>query len=173
MITFPRPGCYGVVKTHGFVPFIIRLLTRSKFDHAFVVINAAGDIVEAEPEAARVGNIGAYAGLPILVNSGEPMTNAQRDAVIAAACGYIGTPYAFLDIIRLALASLGIRWRWLTTEADVENAMVCSTLVAAAGLKAGLTGWLCEEAAPSLVRPADLARRDGMQPWPTTAGHES
>lgn len=172
MIPFPEPGRYFVVKTRGFVPFWIRLLTRSRYDHAGIIVNTAGDTVEAEPTGALIGNIGAYAGLPLLVDTAESMTDAQRDAVIAAARGYINTPYAFLDIVRLALASLGIRWRWLTAEADAENAMVCSTLVAAVGLKAGLVGWLCGEAAPSLVRPADLAKRDGMQPWPPTPGQK-
>ena len=166
MLTFPEPGSYGVVKTHGFVPFMIRMLTRSRYDHAFIVINDAGDIVEAEPDGARTGNIGEYAGLPMLINSGEAMTDTQRAAVIAAARGYVDVPYAFLDIVRLALASLGIGWRWLTAEADDERAMVCSTLVAACGQSAGVADWLCGEPCPALVRPADLARRPGMQPWP-------
>lgn len=168
MLTYPRAGSYGVVKTGGFFALVVRILCRSRFDHAFIVIDDLGGIIEAEPTGARTNNIGVYAGLPMLINSGETLTDQQRALVADAARHYLGTPYAFLDIVRLALASLGIRWRWLTAEADDENAMVCSTLVAATGVKAGLDTWLCGEPSPALVRPADLAKRDCMQPWPTS-----
>lgn len=167
MIAFPPQGSYFVVKTRGFVPLMIRLLTHSRFDHAGVVINDAGDIIEAEPGGARIGNLGEYAGLPILVNTRERMFSEQRAIVADVARRCIGTPYGFLDIVRLGLRCAGIHWGRLTRRADSEHAMICSEIVAACGQAAGLD-WLCGREAPAAVTPGDLARRPGMQPWTPT-----
>lgn len=162
--TVPPHGCYGVVRTHGFYPWLIRTGTRSKFDHAFVVCDG-GRIIEAEPSGARLADISEYDGYDVLYNTGEPLTDVQREALVNEALTLLGTPYGWTDIVRLALRTLGIQWSWLTRRADDERAMICSQIVARCGEAAGVD-WNCGREAPAAVTPADLANRPGMQSWP-------
>lgn len=162
MTAFPAPGSYGVVRTGGVYAWLIRTATRSEYDHAFVICDG-GQIIEAEPGGARFGQLAEYAGDELLVST-DPMTDAERKAVIDAAIGYLGTPYGWTDIVRLGLRAAGIQWGWLTRRADHERAMICSQIVAACGQAAGLD-WNCGRDCPAAVTPADLARRPGMRPW--------
>lgn len=159
----PPPGCYGVVKAGGFYAWLIRAATKSKYDHAFVVCDNLR-IIEAAPSGARWAELADYDGCEILYNTGEAMSDAQRKAVVAEAVTLLGTPYGWTDIVRLGLRTLGIQWGWLTRRADNERAMICSQIVARCGEAAGLD-WNCGREAPAAVTPADLAKRDGMQPW--------
>lgn len=160
---WPAPGLYGVVKTHGWVPWLIRRATHSQYDHAFVILED-GAIVEAEPGGSRLGHLSEYYGCQIAVNSGDEVTVQQRAAVAAAAKAMIGVPYDDLAIADDGLETLGVRWAWLARRADSNGELICSALVAKAGRAAGLD-WTCGKPDFEQVTPADLARRPGMQPW--------
>lgn len=165
---WPAAGLYGVVKTSGFVPWVIRRATHSQFDHAFVIL-ADGVIVEAEPGGVRLGHLWEYAGCRIAVNSGEDMTVAQRTTVADVARAMVGIPYGDLQIADDGLECLGWHWRWLAKRAGADHEVVCSQLVAQAGQSAGLD-WRGGAATVAEVTPAMLARRPGMMPftWPAT-----
>lgn len=158
----PRLGCYGVVRTGGFHAWLIRTFTRSAYDHAFIVCDG-GQIIEAEPGGARWGRLAEYAGHGVLI-SADPMDAEQRVIVVDEAIRLLGVRYGWLDIVRLGLATVGIRWKWLTRRADSERAMVCSQIVAACGQAAGLD-WLCGQESPAAVTPGMLAKRPGMERW--------
>ena len=162
---WPPAGTYGVVKTRGLVPWIIRRATHGWADHAFVVVDNAGGIVEAEPGGARKGHLAEYFGCRIAVNSAEDTTVQQRAIVAAAALRTVGVPYNNLGIVDDGIEALGWHWRWLTSRAAGDHELICSQLVAQCGHEAGLD-WRCGRAGYSEVTPADLARRFGMQPWP-------
>jgi hypothetical protein len=168
-----KPGDYGVVRTTGFVPWCIRALTRSAFDHAFVVVSEDGNgdywIVEAEPSGARYAKLSEYAGYQVLFNTGEPLTDAQRAAIICAAHDMAGTPYGFLDIARLGLMLTICRApKWLTKRADDERAVICSQLVALCGKRAGVD-WLCGQSTTAMVTPGMLAQRIITRAWDRSA----
>lgn len=160
---WPTPGLYFVVKTHGFIPWVIRMATRSAFDHAGIVLED-GAIVEAEPGGVRLGHLSEYYRCRIAINSGEETTVQQRTAVVATARAMVGVPYDDLAIVDDGLESLGWHWQWLASHADGNGELICSQLVAKAGEAAGLD-WRCGAATAAEVTPADLARRPGMQPW--------
>lgn len=160
---WPAAGLYGVVKTSGLIPWIIRRATHSQFDHAFVVIED-GAIVEAEPGGVRLGHLSEYYGCRIAINSGEEMTVQQRIVVATTARAMVGKPYNDLAIVDDGLESLGWRWRWLVKRASGDGEVVCSQLVAIAGHAAGLD-WRGGAATSAETTPAMLARRPGMQPW--------
>lgn len=162
----PLPGLYGVVRTPGNGPRIIRWATRSWCDHAFVVVNFAGDIIEAEPDGVRLGNLREYAGCRVELNTGEHTTSSQRATVAAAAQAMIGKRYNDIAILNLGLETLGRHWQFLARIADGDHELICSQLVAICGQTAGLD-WMCGASHPSEVTPAMLARRPGMTPWPT------
>lgn len=160
---WPAAGLYGVVKTHGLIPWIIRRGTRSWADHAFVVLED-GAIVEAEPGGVRLGHLSEYYRCRIAINSGDEMTVQQRTAVVAAARAMVGKAYDDLAIVDDGLDCLGWHWPWLARRADSNGELICSALVAKAGRAAGLD-WACGQPDFEQVTPAMLARRPGMQPW--------
>lgn len=152
------PGSYGCVRTSGWQAWFIRVGTRSKFNHAFIVMDTAGRIIEADPGGARWAHISDYGNDPKVFDDGEQLTLQQRQQVMAKAQVLLGTPYGWLDIVCLAARCLGLRWQWLTRRADDEKAMICSQLVAVCGEAAGVN-WLCGREAPAEVTPGDLADR--------------
>lgn len=155
--TVPRPGDYGVVRTTGFVPWVIRTATKSWADHAFVVADD-GTLIEAEPGGVRSASLDEYAGCRIAFNTAEATTATQRAVVVTAAESMIGEPYNDLDLLNLGFEALGWHWRLLTRLAGDKGRLICSQLVAAAGGQAGLD-WTCGKSSPAEVTPADLARR--------------
>jgi uncharacterized protein YycO len=153
----PPPGTYGVVRTGGFYAWLIRVGTRSKFNHAFITY-ADGQIIEADPGGARWAQLSDYDGHHIMFDLSDDMTDAQRQRVIDKAITLLGTPYGWTDIARLALRCAGVQWGWLTRAADNERAMICSQLVATCG-EAADVDWNCDREAPAAVTPGDLAER--------------
>jgi len=151
-------GSYGCVRTGGFYAWLIRLGTRSKYNHAFVVMDSVGRIIEADPGGARWAHISDYGNDCKVFNTTEQLTDEQRTKICDKAQVLLGTPYGWTDIVRLSLRCLGLQWRWLTQRADDEKAMICSQLVAACGQAAGVD-WLCGREAPAAVTPGDLADR--------------
>lgn len=157
-----QPGCYVCVRTGSLFGFLIRLFTRSPFDHAFIYAGA-GQIVEATTRGVRLDSLSLYAGARAVANVREPMTAGQRAAVVSAAKATAGREYNVPDIPVIALRLLGFRWQWLRRIADDRDADICSEDVCQAGAAAGLD-WQCGEPDPAFVTPADLARRRGVVP---------
>jgi len=162
-VPWPAAGLYFVVKTHGFIPWLIRRACHSWADHAGVVLED-GAIVEAEPGGVRLGHLSEYYGCRIAINSGEEITAQQRAAVVAAARATIGIHYDDLAIADDGLETLGVHWQWLAKRAAGNGELICSALVARAGRAAGLD-WACGQPDFEQVTPAMLSRRSGMQPW--------
>lgn len=160
---WPATGRYFVVKTSGFVPWVIRRATHSAYDHAGIVLED-GAIIEAEPGGVRIGHLSEYYRCRIAINSGEDMTVEQRTAVAAAARAMVGKAYGDLQIVEDGLECLGWHWRWLLKCASGDGEVVCSQLVALAGQAAGLD-WRGGAATTTEVTPAMLSRRSGMISW--------
>lgn len=158
-MTGPAPGSYGCVRTGGFYAWLIRVGTRSRFNHAFVVMQD-GAIIEANPGGARWARLDDYGTDCKVFDSADTLTDVQRQKVMTKAVALLGTPYGWTDIVRLSLRCMGVQWSWLTRRADDERAMICSQLVAACG-DAAAADWLCGREAPAAVTPGDLAHRIG------------
>jgi uncharacterized protein YycO len=161
---YPPTGSCVVVRTEGFVPWVIRRATRSPFDHALITVDDAGTIVEAEPSGARRGHISEYAHSRMAIDAGEPVTARQRAQIAEAADGMAGVHYDDLAIADLGLQALGWHWNWLASKAGGEHELICSALCVVAARAAGLD-WLCGKTDPEQVTPGDLARRPVMRAW--------
>ena len=159
----PPAGVYGCVQTRGFLPWLVRTVTRSWANHAFLNIGN-GQIVEAEPGGVRTRDVSEYDGCRIEYNDVEPMTADQRAMVAGFANNLIGEAYDWTADGVDGLAALGIRWRILGRIPHVRRSVMCSELVAQAGHEAGLD-WLCGQNDPSQVTPAMLATRIDKQVW--------
>jgi hypothetical protein len=157
------PGYYGLVRTPGEIPWLIRRATRSRYDHAFITLGD-GQIAEAEPGHVRISPIVKYAAARTLAfSTGEQLTDVQRTAVAAKARSLAGAGYNFAAIAEQALADMGWQWRWLVRFAANDHDLDCSQLVAVSGVAAGVTQWLCGKQADQ-VTPGDLGRLPGVQP---------
>jgi hypothetical protein len=159
----PPAGVYGCVQTRGFLPWLVRTVTRSWANHVFIAIGD-GRIVEAEPGGVRIRDASEYAGCRIEYNDVEPMTADQRAAVAGFAENLIGEAYDWTADGIDGLVALGIRWRILGLIPKARRSVMCSELAARAGRSAGLD-WLCGQTIAAQVTPGMLAQRVDEQVW--------
>jgi len=160
MINKPLTGGYGCVDTgSNFFSQAIKVLTRSNYSHAFIVLDAdSGEILEAEPEGARISNLSEYAHRE-LIFSKDAVKPSDAAEIMIEAEKLKGTPYGFTDILYLGL-ELGPGWRpkWLLDQVLDERNMICSQMVAYFGHEFG-TDWNCGQPDAQLVTPGMLAAR--------------
>ena len=98
----PEVGEFGVTRTGGWGGWLIRAVTRSEVNHAFVYVGD-GRIVEAEPAGAQLGYAAAYPGA---IWSGPAITQGRGQQIADAARGLLGTPYSWLDCLAIGLAHI-------------------------------------------------------------------
>jgi uncharacterized protein YycO len=148
-----QPGCYGVSHGSGIIGELIRHATESWAGHAFVYVGN-GQIIEAVPPVARVSPAASH---PDAVwNVHYPLTDAERDAIVARAHALVGTPYDYPAYVGFALELLNIRnGQQLDPVFRDDHWRVCSALVADCYAYAGLN---LEQGLPypNLISPADL-----------------
>ena len=132
---------------------LIRLVTRSKWNHALLLL---GDdsCVEAEPSGAALGTGSAYATQEV---SALVLSSVQVEAVCAAALSLVGTPYGFLDIVSVGLLQYGIRLGFIRRRVERSNCLICSQLVDECYRRAGVH-LFSDGRIPMDVTPGDLAR---------------
>lgn len=129
----PLPGDFGLVPMGGDAGRLIRLgqwLNGDGFadyEHAFVLVDG-GMIVEAESGGARRT---AMHYEKVLWSTGHvALTDAQRRGIVAAADGYVGTPYSAADYFALAAHRLDLPWSQALKGYVATSAhMICSQLV--------------------------------------------
>lgn len=158
-----RPGNYVCVRTGGWLAWLIRRACHSGVNHAFLVVDDNGGIIEARPEGVRAGNLSEYAGVYAVANTAEPMTDSERAAVVAKAESLLGDGYNFPDLLAIGLEDIGLHWRLLLRISRADRLLICSQLVCEAGQAAvPPMPWLCGKTDAAEVTPADLARRPGV-----------
>ncbi len=126
------------------------------FEHAFVLVGG-GELVEAEPGGARSAPLSEYDGRSIRWSTGRlQLTDDQRTAIVAAARGYLGVPYSFLDYAALAAHRFRLPGNSLVKGyvADTRH-QICSQLVDQCYRDAGVQ-LFHDGRWPGYVTPADL-----------------
>ncbi len=174
--TVPQPGNYGVSHGSGMVGELIRHATESWAGHAFVYIGN-GMIIEAAPPATRLAPAASHPDAiwnlhepltqaqrtAIVARAHEPLTQAQRTAIVARAHALLGTTYDYGAYIGLALEILGIksgkqldpvfrRDTWRDCSADIADEYGFAGIDLRAGLQY-----------PNLITPANLYDRIAQQ----------
>jgi len=96
-----------------------------QYEHAFVVVSDT-ELVEAQPGGARVRPLSDYPHAVFVCPA--DLTVAQRDAVCAAARGYLGTPYSFADYAAIAVHRLHLPLPGLRRFVASSRHMLCSQL---------------------------------------------
>lgn len=164
----PEPGRYVCVRTGGFIGWLIRKVTKSATNHAFLV-TGPGEIIEARPRGGVCrGTLVEYAGMYAVANTRELMTQPQRIAVVAKAETLLGDEYNFEADADIGLEDLGWHWRFLMRISGARKHFMCSQAVVTCGVAAGLP-WDCGKGSPDQVAPGDLARRPGVERITITA----
>ncbi|NUP47567.1 MAG: hypothetical protein HOW97_09695 [Catenulispora sp.] len=160
--TQPLPGDFGLCRITGPVGVLIRLGQflagggDADYEHAFVYVGD-GRIVEAQPGGARETEMSEYADRPILWSTGKVLlTNARRQAVVAAARSLIGTPYSAVDYLAIAAHRLHLPLPGLRRYVASSGHMICSQLVDAAYQRAGVQLY-ADGRWDGYVTPASLA----------------
>jgi uncharacterized protein YycO len=157
--TDPQPGDFGLTQISGDVGKLIRfgqLLNGDggeDYEHAFVFVGG-GQIVEAEPGGAALVPL-HYSD--VLWSSGKiPLTDQQRQDIIKAAHGYVGTPYSAVDYFALVAHRLHLPLPFLKAYVASSGHMICSQLCDAAYAAAGMK--LFDDGRwPGFVTPGALA----------------
>lgn len=165
----PKLGSYGVVShSQGTISAGIRLITRSRYSHAFVVISDT-EVIESAARGAILSPLAKYTGRPagqIAYNDDEPIPDGMRSDIADHARWFAGTPYGYVDIAAVLLASLGLRWKWLARIVDNQHRMICSQLADFAYQEAGVQ-LFDDGRLPQNVVPGDLVDRLAERPWET------
>ena len=157
-------GDVGLTTVSGYVGLGIRLGERwldghGEFQHAFVVVDTSGRIVEAEPGGARLAHVSEYAThrLAFASEFGIVPDVGERALIATEALHLLGTPYSFLDYVALALHRAdedgdGRLTRWAHDRVHDSGHMICSELAATAQYAApslrGLYGPSAQDVTP-------------------------
>jgi hypothetical protein len=146
-----RPGDVALYRPHNTLGAIVAWLTRARYCHVRLITTTDGQTVEADLKGAIRGRV-----QPGDVIVSAPLTDAQRALIPVLAAAVVGTPYGFLDILALLLASFGLRFPALAARIERSDRLICSQLVdvvwQAAGFHAFADGRL-----PQDVTPGDIA----------------
>lgn len=150
----PAMGDYGVIKTHGFFGWLIRLGTFSRWNHAVIYIGN-GEVVSADPSGVKIDPVINWDN--IAWNQHEELDDNQRMMITNAAREAVGKPYSFITIFDIAFRILGLK---IFSESILDklarhNGYICSELVAECYRKGGLV--IAKQ--DFLCTPGDLAER--------------
>ena len=160
------PGDFAVVRPRSEVGDTIDIMERlagyagGGFVHAFIAVEGF-DIVEAEPHGA-VCHPYHYDPNGVEWSTGKiALTSAQRTAIVAAAMGYVGTPYSFLDYAAIAAHRFHLWAPGLAGYVRSTRHMICSQLVDQCYRDAGVE-LFHDGRLPQFVVPDDLAELIGV-----------
>jgi len=147
-------GDYGVIKTHGFFGWLIRLGTFSRWNHAVIYIGN-GEVVSADPSGVKIDPVTNWNN--IAWNQHEELDDNQRMMIVNAAREAVGQPYSFITILDIAFRILGLK---ILSEKILDRlarntGYICSELVAECYRKGGLV--IAKR--DFLASPGDLAER--------------
>jgi hypothetical protein len=167
----PQPGDYGVQRTHGFTALAIKVATRSKFSHAFIV-DYDGNVIEATPKGVKRNPLGVRDA--IYSTDAIDVGTDERRRIVNDAVALIDTPYGWLDILSIGLLQYGIRPKIIRDRVERMDRLICSQVVdlAFSGGRARLVDVVqlahgvhlfADKRLPMDVTPGDLAKRAGWR----------
>jgi hypothetical protein len=171
-----QPGdfaCVKIISTPG------RLITvgewldgsgsaASAYDHAFIYVGMGdeksprGYVIGAQPSGARLDPMAAYDHRgDALWSSGKiPLTQEQRDKIVASALACKGVGYSYADYLAIAAHRFHVPAPGLREYIASSRHMICSQLVDYCYQQAGVQ-LFTDNRWDGFVTPADLAGRIG------------
>jgi uncharacterized protein YycO len=155
---YPPIGSFGVTATKGIIPWAIRLLTFSRYNHAFIV-GPRGIIVEAQPGGARFSHVSRYPKAKYNLHTVLPLSTREKIWDVAVgftqANGGKGVPYNWVDDAALGLRFFGLWFPTINKRISRADRLQCAQLVDRAYTLAGIT-LFDDGRLPMAVDPGDL-----------------
>lgn len=139
----PVPGDIGLSRITGVAGFFVSigqllLGDASRYTHVFIVVDSTR-VLAAQPGGARYDSLQEYIDEKAVFTTGHiPLTQEQRDSIVAEANKLVGTPYSFLDYLALALHRFGVRPKFIEEYVRDSGHMICSQLVDEVYRRAGI-----------------------------------
>lgn len=152
IMTAPLAGDYAVVRTGGWQAAVIRIVTRSHYNHAFIYVGD-GQIVEAQPGGARLVQ-NSYDAAHVRYST-VTLSPGERVFIVNNAKRLVGVPYGWLDIVSVGLLQFHIRPFFLRERVRTSKNLICSQLVDFTFLLSGVH-LLNDGRLPMDVTPGDL-----------------
>ena len=150
-----QPGDIGVAHSKGIIGFLIRLFTRSTWNHVFVVVSAGStpetvQVIQAEAhgvERVNLSDVAPGGSWSILACP----SGVSRDLVVSEATALLRHKYGFVSIVSILF---NLAMPFLRLEVHEGSTLICSAVGALALFNGG---W--EVQFPDLysVTPATLA----------------
>jgi hypothetical protein len=148
----PQPGDFIVTHTGGFINWLIRWATFSRWNHAALVVDAEGTIIEALTRGLRKNNMSKYSAQELYLVQVDLSDEDRREVVAYGKAILKRHPaYGFMAIASIALKIL-TRSRLVF---KLDGTLICSEFVANALARGGVI-WYKDT---SLITPADQYRR--------------
>jgi cell wall-associated NlpC family hydrolase len=152
-------GDFGVVPMRGYGATLIRIGQWlngdgfADFEHAFLYVGD-NQIVEAQPDGARLGSLDEYQYSRIAWYTAPPISGNE---IATQGRKLVGTPYSWADYFALAAVRFGLPMasRVLRHYVASSKSMICSQLVDYAYEQAGVQ-LFDDHRAPGDVTPGDL-----------------
>lgn len=147
-------GQLGLVRTVGFSSWLIRLVTRSHWNHTVCRVSEH-NIVSAETTGVAILPADHF---KTTVWSQFPLGDKERARIIAFSLAQVGKPYGRLTFVWIGVSRI-TRWvtpRWLERRISDQNTWICSQLCDAAYQAAGIHMFR-DNRPPGAVTPSDIA----------------
>lgn len=178
MTTVTQPaGMAFVLRSGGTLGWLIRLLTRSRVNHAGICLGtrmtveaqAAGAVSKTEQPSGTKVIYGT-----VLYHRIEAVAPGRSKQVAEAASHLLGAKYNYLDLLALAYASLKKdpteppdKPNWWQRIVMDDHRLICSQLVDLAYNRAGVH-LFTDGRLPGQVTPGDLQEALDNSEWPIT-----
>lgn len=152
------PGDFILVSTNGILAKCIRtgqflryhgkLRDYSHWNHAAIIVDTEGTVVEAAGRGVRYSNISEYKETEYYLVSTK-LNKQSRDQAVAAAKSFVKDKYGWFTIISIMLQLItGIEFQF-----SFGNSVICSGVVA----QSLWAGGIIFDSNPYQMMPADLA----------------
>jgi uncharacterized protein YycO len=149
-----KAGTIGLVKTNGWETGLIRLGTRSHWNHV-VIATGNGTFIQAQPGGVNERSEDTYDDIAWVHT--QELTDTQREQIVDYCRNQIGTPYNWPAIIVFGVRTF-LPWcpyTWLIMWAQNRKNVICSELAVEANCVVGIKILPGREAAS--ISPGDLS----------------
>ena len=152
----PAVGDVVLIATGGIFGYVIKLAQLLagykdwRYNHAAIVVDTSGGLIEASPRGVRRNNMRAYGDAKVVPLR---MLPADGERATATAVSLLGRPDGYIDILALAISILGYKPAWARRACLSTDTLVCSQLAAFAAEAGGVNRW----GDPFWVVPAELS----------------
>jgi hypothetical protein len=127
-VTRYQPGDVALFRGSALGSRLIQFGTKSRYNHAGIVVDREGRTLEAFSRGADWGRLSRKRGEMMVLRL--PLTDEQRARILPVAERIHGTPYSWRGLAAIGLAQFRVRWpEWVKRRLNDRRDLFCSQLV--------------------------------------------